>query len=253
MLENHIFPALRKHTLCFLNAAKSVTPVYLTAEIDMTNVLEARSLMIKKDKVSFISFFIKVISDVLATYPDANAYYQEKFWGPKLIRFNHVNGKFTLDLKHKHDRFVMSAVIENSDKLSILEIQEKVDSFKQANFTTDDRYGPVRFLQKLPLLIGKFLFKYLTKNPKRNIKLQGSFTVTSLGHNSIDTFLPISGGTLTFGIGQIKDRAIVNKGEIMIKKTAFISIVFDHRVIDGALASDILSTIKHQMESYKAD
>ena len=54
-----------------------------------------------------------------------------------------------------------------------------------------------------------------------------------------------------FGVGQIKERAVVQQGLIEIKKTLFLTMVFDHRVMDGAFASSVLAEIKNELEYFQ--
>ena len=57
------------------------------------------------------------------------------------------------------------------------------------------------------------------------------------------------------GVGSIKKRAVVVDSEvgesIAIKPTAYLSLSFDHRLIDGALGGKFLMRVIHYIENYQ--
>ena len=78
----------------------------------------------------------------------------------------------------------------------------------------------------------------------------GTFTITNLGNFDIDAFTPIINlpEVAILGIGRIKDKVAAQNGAIMIRKMVTLSLVFDHRLIDGAPAARFLQGIKAQIE-----
>ena len=78
----------------------------------------------------------------------------------------------------------------------------------------------------------------------------GTFTVTNLGAYDIDAFTPIINppqlGIL--GVGRSVEKPAVHNGEITKRSMMFLSLTFDHRVIDGAPAADFLKTVKAHLE-----
>ena len=73
----------------------------------------------------------------------------------------------------------------------------------------------------------------------------GTFTVTNLGTWGIDMFTPILnvGETGILGVGRIIEKPAVYRGEITRRSMLFLSLTFDHRVIDGAPAAAFLQTV----------
>jgi pyruvate/2-oxoglutarate dehydrogenase complex dihydrolipoamide acyltransferase (E2) component len=110
----------------------------------------------------------------------------------------------------------------------------------------------VRKLNALPLILGRWLYGLVLDNLSKRQEIQGSFTVTSLGHSRVNGFFPISSTTLAFGVGEIKDSVVVVDGEMVIRPMMRLSMVFDHRAIDGAMAADILNDIGEGLERYGA-
>jgi pyruvate dehydrogenase E2 component (dihydrolipoamide acetyltransferase) len=73
----------------------------------------------------------------------------------------------------------------------------------------------------------------------------GSFTITNLGTWGIDAFTPIlnSGETGILGVGRIIDKPAVYQGEITRRAMMWLSLTFDHRVVDGAPAAEFLQSV----------
>jgi pyruvate dehydrogenase E2 component (dihydrolipoamide acetyltransferase) len=55
--------------------------------------------------------------------------------------------------------------------------------------------------------------------------------------------------TSILGIGRIKEKAAVHEGEIAIRSMMFLSLTFDHRVVDGAPANDFLGTVARYLQN----
>jgi pyruvate dehydrogenase E2 component (dihydrolipoamide acetyltransferase) len=78
----------------------------------------------------------------------------------------------------------------------------------------------------------------------------GTFTITNLGPYGIDAFTPIINAPQVgiLGIGRVIEKPVVYQGEIAKRSMMFLSLTFDHRVIDGAPAAEFLHTVTAHLE-----
>jgi pyruvate dehydrogenase E2 component (dihydrolipoamide acetyltransferase) len=78
----------------------------------------------------------------------------------------------------------------------------------------------------------------------------GTFTITNLGAYGIDAFTPIINPPQVgiLGMGRVVEKPAVYQGEIAKRSMMFLSLTFDHRVIDGAPAAAFLHTLKGHLE-----
>jgi 2-oxoglutarate dehydrogenase E2 component (dihydrolipoamide succinyltransferase) len=81
----------------------------------------------------------------------------------------------------------------------------------------------------------------------------GTFTITNPGVYGALTGTPIINQPqlAIMGMGGIKKRAIVIDDAIAIRPIIVLSLSFDHRVIDGALADQFMADIQKQLESWQ--
>ena len=79
----------------------------------------------------------------------------------------------------------------------------------------------------------------------------GTFTITNLGMYEIDAFTPIINlpEAAILGAGRIEPKAVVRDGEIVARQMWTLSLVFDHRLVDGAPAARFLQRIKQLVEN----
>ena len=79
----------------------------------------------------------------------------------------------------------------------------------------------------------------------------GTFTITNLGMHEVDAFTPIINlpEAAILGIGRIQPKPVVRDGEIVVRQMWTLSLVFDHRLVDGAPAARFLQRIKQLIES----
>jgi pyruvate dehydrogenase E2 component (dihydrolipoamide acetyltransferase) len=79
----------------------------------------------------------------------------------------------------------------------------------------------------------------------------GTFTITNLGMYDIDAFTPIINlpEAAILGVGRIQPKAVIRGGEVVARQMWTLSLVFDHRLVDGAPAARFLQRIKQLVES----
>jgi pyruvate dehydrogenase E2 component (dihydrolipoamide acetyltransferase) len=78
----------------------------------------------------------------------------------------------------------------------------------------------------------------------------GTFTITNLGPYGIDAFTPIINAPQVgiLGVGRVVEKPVVYQREITKRSMMFLSLTFDHRVIDGAPAAEFLHTVTAHLE-----
>ncbi len=79
----------------------------------------------------------------------------------------------------------------------------------------------------------------------------GTFTITNLGMFGVDAFTPIINlpECAILGVGRIRPEPAVLDGEIAVRQTMWLSLTFDHRLVDGAPAARFLQGITRYVES----
>jgi pyruvate dehydrogenase E2 component (dihydrolipoamide acetyltransferase) len=78
----------------------------------------------------------------------------------------------------------------------------------------------------------------------------GTFTITNLGNYDVDAFTPVINvpELAILGVGRIFDKVVPYEGEIKVRKMITLSLVFDHRLVDGAPAARFLQRVKEYVE-----
>jgi len=78
----------------------------------------------------------------------------------------------------------------------------------------------------------------------------GSLTITNLGMFGVDAFTPIINlpECAILGVGRIKPEPAVVGGQIVVRQKMWLSLTFDHRLVDGAPAARFLQGIMRYIE-----
>ncbi|MGD2157548.1 MAG: dihydrolipoamide acetyltransferase family protein [Anaerolineales bacterium] len=79
----------------------------------------------------------------------------------------------------------------------------------------------------------------------------GTFTLSNLGMLGVESFTAVINPpqAAILAIGQIEERVVPLKGQIVVRPYLSLSLSADHRVVDGAQAAAFLSNLKHFLES----
>jgi pyruvate/2-oxoglutarate dehydrogenase complex dihydrolipoamide acyltransferase (E2) component len=237
----------RRHTLHFLREIRGFSPVFLGTDVDMTAVTGHRDT---RHKYSVVTYVLYAAARVLAAHPEANAAIRGR-GRPRIGRYPSVNGKFTLDRTVNGQRIVLSTVLPDLQLTSLGDIQQQVDHFREGDPAEMPEFAGARLLHRLPWPWGGLLFRLGVRPLSRRGTMFGTFAVTSLGHRAVDGFYSVGGTTITLGLGRIADRPAVVDGTVVVAPLMRLSLTFDHRVIDGAEAADILTELKYALENFE--
>ena len=213
-----------------LQTAAQLTTVI---EVDVTKVaaLRARSkdafLAKHGTKLTFLPFFVKAATEALAYHPKINATINDK----EVTYFDYEHVGIAVDTP----RGLLVPVIKNAGDKDIAGIAASINDL--AARTRDSKIGPD--------------------------ELSGStFTVTNTGSGGalFDTPVLNMPETAIMGVGTIVKRPVVMKGAdgadvIAIRSMVYLSLSYDHRLVDGADASRFLMDVKKRLEegAFEAD
>ena len=213
-----------------LQTAAQLTTVI---EVDVTKVaaLRARSkdafLATHGTKLTFLPFFVKAATEALAYHPKINATINDK----EVTYFDYEHVGIAVDTP----RGLLVPVMKNAGEKDIPGIAASINDL--AARTRDSKIGPD--------------------------ELSGStFTVTNTGSGGalFDTPVLNMPETAILGVGTIVKRPVVMKGAdgadvIAIRSMVYLSLSYDHRLVDGADASRFLMDVKKRLEAgeFEAD
>ena len=78
----------------------------------------------------------------------------------------------------------------------------------------------------------------------------GTFTITNLGTTGIELFTPIINPpqVAILGVGMVQRRPVVVGDALAIRPSVYLSLVFDHRAVDGVPAANFLQEVKRLLE-----
>jgi pyruvate/2-oxoglutarate dehydrogenase complex dihydrolipoamide acyltransferase (E2) component len=238
----------RRHTLYFLAEAATAATVFLDTEVDASRLLEHRAAA-RRDgrKYSIVTYILHESARVLARHPEANAAVRGRR-ALRVARYPDVDVKLTLDKTMAGQRVVLSAVLPAIDRASLAEIQEQVDHYAGGDPALLPEFAGLRLLHRLPRPAGQWAFRRVVRPLGSRNSRFGTLAVTSLGHRPVDGFHSSGGTTVTLGVGRILQRPVARDGAVVIAPVLRLNLAFDHRVIDGAEAADVLAEVKDALE-----
>ncbi|MBI3808993.1 MAG: 2-oxo acid dehydrogenase subunit E2 [Nitrospirae bacterium] len=109
-----------------------------------------------------------------------------------------------------------------------------------------DRKGLVQLAKEVADLAGRARTKKLSPEEVQD----GTFTITNHGSSGSLFSAPIihQPQIAILGVGAVQKRAVVVNDAIAIRPMCYLSLSFDHRVIDGATADQFMSRVKAYLE-----
>jgi 2-oxoglutarate dehydrogenase E2 component (dihydrolipoamide succinyltransferase) len=80
----------------------------------------------------------------------------------------------------------------------------------------------------------------------------GTFTITNPGQSGAQFGMPIINQpqVAILGVGTIEKRPVVVDAEVAIQTMAYLTLGYDHRLIDGAVADQFMSDVRQNLEHF---
>jgi pyruvate dehydrogenase E2 component (dihydrolipoamide acetyltransferase) len=216
--------AMRQRIAEHMVASKRVSAhVYSVDEIDMTKVAALRAK--SKDefekryetKLTFMPFFVKAAVAGLRAYPTLNA----SLDGTNVILHKEINVGIAVAL----DWGLLVPVVKNADEKNILGIQRNMNDLAE---------------------------RARSKKLKPEEVQEGTFSITNPGVFGGLFGLPVISqpNVGILGLGAIEKRPVVINDSIAIRSMCYVTLSYDHRVVDGAIAHQFLHKVKETLENW---
>jgi pyruvate dehydrogenase E2 component (dihydrolipoamide acetyltransferase) len=205
-------------------ASKHVSAhVYSVEEIDMSKIAALRAKSKEEfekryeTKLTFMPFFVKATVAGLRAYPTLNA----SLDGTNIVLHREVNIGIAVAL----DWGLIVPVIKNADEKNLLGIQRNLNDLAE---------------------------RARSKKLKPEEVQEGTFSITNPGVFGGLFGLPVISqpNVGILGLGAIEKRPVVINDSIAIRSMCYITLSYDHRVVDGAVAHQFLHKVKETLENW---
>jgi pyruvate dehydrogenase E2 component (dihydrolipoamide acetyltransferase) len=116
------------------------------------------------------------------------------------------------------------------------------------------RHADEKNLLDVGLAIADLAARARSKQLKPDEVTGGTFTVTNPGMFGALFGMPIINQpqVAILGVGSVEKRPVVRDDAVVIRPMAYLSLGFDHRVIDGAVGDQFMAHVKHTLEHWDA-
>jgi 2-oxoglutarate dehydrogenase E2 component (dihydrolipoamide succinyltransferase) len=196
--------------------------VHSVFEVDFTRVAQIRSR--KKDeyervgvKLTFMPFITKAVVDALRAVPVVNASVD----GENIVYRRDINIGMAVAL----DWGLIVPVVRHADEKNILGLSRAINDLAA---------------------------RARNKQLKPEEVQGGTFTITNPGVFGALFGMPIISQpqVAILGVGAIEKRPVIVDDAIAIRQRAYLSLGYDHRLIDGAVADQFMSIVKKHLENF---
>jgi pyruvate dehydrogenase E2 component (dihydrolipoamide acetyltransferase) len=204
--------------------SKRVSPhVYSVDEADVTGVAALRAKMKNKfqettgTKLTFMPFFVRAAVESLRAFPTVNASVD----GTNIVLHKECNIGIAVAL----DWGLIVPVIKNAEEKNFLGIARTMNDLAE---------------------------RARAKKLKPEEVAEGTFAITNPGVFGGLFGLPVINqpNVAILGLGAIEKRPVVIDDAIAIRSMVYLTLSYDHRVVDGAVAHQFMAKLKHTLENW---
>jgi len=205
-------------------ASKRVSPhVYSVDEVDMTRIVQLRDRAKNEfekrfdTKLTFMPFFVRACVEGLRAFPTVNASAD----GTNVVLHKEINVGIAVAL----DWGLIVPVIKSADEKNFLGLQRAINDLAE---------------------------RARSKKLKPEEVQEGTFAITNPGIFGGLMGLPVINqpNVAILGLGAIQKRPVVIDDAIAIRSMVYITMSYDHRVVDGAVSHQFLHKVKTALENW---
>ena len=214
---------IAEHMVMSKRTSAHVTTIH---RVDMTKVAKMRDRH-KADfqarygmSLTFLPFVVRASVEALRTYPIVNASIE----GTNILYHNEINIGIAVAL----DNGLIVPVIRNADERNVLGLQRAiVDLASRAR----------------------------SRQLKPDEVQGGTFSITNFGSFGSIVATPVINQpqVAIMGVGAVTKEPVVIDDAIAIRSICYLSLTFDHRLIDGALADQFTAKAKAVLENWSEE
>jgi pyruvate dehydrogenase E2 component (dihydrolipoyllysine-residue acetyltransferase) len=170
-------------------------------------------------RLTYMSFIAKVIVDALRRHPIVNA----SLDGENVVYRKNINLGVAVAL----DSGLIVPVVKNADEKNVLGLSRAIadvaERARSKRLNPEEVHG-------------------------------GTFTITNPGQFGAQFGIPIINQpqVAILGVGTIEKRPVVIDDAIGIRTMAYLTLGYDHRLIDGAVADQFMADVKERLENFDA-
>ena len=170
-------------------------------------------------KLTYMAFIAKAIVDALRRYPIVNA----SIDGDNVVYKKDINLGIAVALESG----LIVPVLKHADEKNLLGLSRGISDLAE---------------------------RARAKQLKPEEVHDGTFTITNPGQFGAQFGMPIINQpqVAILGVGTIEKRPVVVDDAIAIRTMAYLTLGFDHRLIDGAVADEFMAFVKNQLETFDA-
>jgi pyruvate dehydrogenase E2 component (dihydrolipoamide acetyltransferase) len=207
--------------------SKRVSPhVYSIDEADMTAIARireaARAEFEQKHqiKLTFMPFFVRACVDALRDFPTVNASVE----GTNVV----LHGEINIGIAVALDWGLIVPVLKHAEEKNFLGLQRGINDLAE---------------------------RARAKKLKPEDVQESTFSITNPGTFGGLMGLPIINqpNVAILGIGAIQKRPVIIDDAIAIRSMVYLTLSYDHRVVDGATAHQFMRRVKEDLEKWTED
>ncbi len=193
-------------------SARTAVPVTITIETDATKLAAMKE---KESHIAFTAFAVKAAAKALEKHIGINSTIE----GNEITTYSDINIAVAINT----EQGLVAPVIQNANKKPLKEISAAIDELSK-----------------------KAMEKRLTIEDLTG----GTFTVTNLGAYDIESFSPVINPPqcAILGLGRIAYKPFALGGSVSARPSTMLTLVFDHRIVDGVPAAKFLQESKGYLE-----
>lgn len=227
--------------------ARDAVPTTIFCDVDMTWAEDLRTKHLACGlKLTETAIILKAIAIAQSNYPASRSIVMP--FG-RIATFEKICAGITVERFVGAKPAVFFGTIESPEKKSLETIMMELRRFSKSEISQHSQLALEEKFSKMPWLFRQLVFRLALWFPRFRLNtFPATFGVSSLGKFGVKAITGPCVCTSTFGVGAVQERPVAKQGQVVIHQYLTLSLLFDHRCMDGADAARFMNAVKELLE-----
>lgn len=248
----------------FLSAVMSIveyeikrpgSTVTFLSQVDLSAIERVRAAAAQSGtrKPSYTAFVMKALALAVREHPYANRrLVRLPLLGPRVQRFTHIDAAVLIERELPDAPMVAFVdMIRDADGLGLDTLTSRLHDLAVSDASSNQQWAIFSFIiNRLPRFLARWVIRLPVLVPKLWVQYRGgAFVISSPAKYGVDMIAATWPWPLGVSFGLVKDRPLVQAGELVVRPTFTLTLNFDRRLIAGAQAGRFYKRIVELLEA----
>ena len=201
-------------------------------------------------RITYTAYVVKAIADgirdAMRSDPEVNGVVT-RFPFRRRVCFKSVDVAVAMEKTVEGREYLFVGIVRDADRKSLEGVASDIKRLQDSDENDPEGFGKEYKLMQKPGWVRRLALFFGRNSPRLIQKYRGTVFFSGIGKYGVGMF-PMTNHTLSFNFDEVVERPVARDGQVRIEPMTTLSVVYDHRVLNGAPVARLLARVRARLE-----